>query len=445
MPAGFLENRLPLCRSVLELTEAFATASLDLESDCTPEQIRQSEEIFGFALSIITRYSDPGSTALDDAQLHGLKQLALEHLVHGSALVADAMLNAFDAGFRRNLYLAFSGQRGAVQLQPGSPFPMCDAHPKELFHASHACSPRSSNLGDPHSRRDVLGVYRGQHGWRVVFDYGCPTLLDNLVDVGKVAVALPNSSDAELELGMIDRIGLRFFDVKPKDVVRQGQRIDALIDQAEKAGATALLLPELSTTPELARAGGARLRRTENLSLLAAGSYHFRESLAQIRRNRLELHSQHRAGALCHDKFNAFELRKWRDTKYQHPLVEDIAVRRTITVHWAHRWSLVTLICKDFLNPDAKQLLLHLRPRFVFVVALSDDIASFVAPAQDLAESCQTTVIIANFGLHPANEAAIASLPVRDGHLPMTRSVTLEEIRGGLALLDLKSLNLQWK
>jgi hypothetical protein len=437
--------RLARCRDALELAHLFGEASLHGPNEYEVHELEAQELISHWAVSIIEDRDSQRDAALTDRELEQLRKVALQGLRHGVASTAQAMLNALDAGFGRHIYQAFCRAGTQVALAEGSPFPMCDAPPSELFGSRHEFSPRPSNLGDPHARRNVLGVYREQPGFRVVFDYGCASLLDAIMERGKIAVAVPNLLPSDLTVATLDLERRRFFDVKPTDELAQRRLIEHLLDRADAAQAGAVLLPELSTTPALALACGQQLRRCRDLQLVAAGSYHFHEGARALRRNRLELHTVHAERVACHDKFNAFEMRQWNGQRYPEPLTEDIAVDKTITVHWATRWSLVTLICKDFLHEGTKQLLLHLRPRFVFVVALSDDIASFIAAASNIAESCQATVIIANFGLAPENDAAIAALPIRLANTPLTVRLPLSQLRGGLAVLDLKSLKLKWK
>lgn len=120
------------------------------------------------------------------------------------------------------------------------------------------------------------------------------------------------------------------------------------------------------------------------------------------------------------------------------PLIEDIDPGRVITVNWSAGWSMVTLICKDFLDFGLIALLAQLRPSFVFVVAFSDSTALFEANATTIATNCQATVVVCNFvpgsTTHPS---ATVALPLSNSGRPAVVTAAASGVLGKLALLDL--------
>lgn len=377
----------------------------------------------------------PASARLSEDQWQGLRGRVSEALAAGlsPAQVARELLSAIDTTVRQNLWHLFQAPRARLVLGPGDVFPIAahDLRPffnrKQPEQVSLVPRPGSQNMGL--KQLTYLGVLPTlDEAYEVELHFDTGAALAEFCETPRVGVLLPNA-DLFREFA-VDREPQReaFFGVRPLDEAAQRARVLELLAKAESAGVTLALLPELSVTPGLAEELRQWFLKPERtLPALVAGSFHATESQPDLP-DALKVNRSHALAVglprpLRHDKFNPFVLKEWDGKALRPHLKEDLTERpRRITVHWTEDgWSFTTLICKDFLDQGALNILDALRVNFVFIVALSAETQSFCNDASRLLASGQTMTFVANFGVSPASgsKAAVAVLPL-SGLAPAT-------------------------
>jgi len=439
-----LAARIQKSLTTLQLLEFLGQASLDWAMPTSEAAVLARNALISRAKAVLRRHGEPSVSGLSDEQLAALAALAERNAAHRDAVVAEAMLTAFDETLGDKLWLAFQGEQRVIDLAPGSPFPLPFHNLKERFpQGSIAARPDSQqNL---YGRRRYVDVFPKAHRYHARMDFSRPALLSTFLLRPTLAIALPNSSCAEL---VYSEAHGTFFDVRPRDYVKQVERFEQLLELADREGAAAALLPELSVTEALAADLGQWLERRsspEGLRLLVAGSYHWADRMGNGA-NRAELRSSHSRTA-HHDKISPYELKAWEGRQLPRPLRERIAGIPLLTVHWCDGgWSVVTLICKDLLDAEVISLLVRLRPSFVLVVSFSDNTANFESNATYVASQCQSTVVVCNFpgGQNQAFGAFVAAPVTVNGAL-LTERVPGVQLLGRLAIFNLRSSTLLTK
>jgi hypothetical protein len=420
-----LSGQVRACQSLHEVLTVIARASLDARAPATnADHVRHGQLI------------DAGRTALKGlVSMISAEQLdALARLVEkDEAFAAAALLKAFDDELGRFLALEFQSGGRELVLRKGDPFPIARHHLGDLYGPGGKFTSRPINMQLPWRRMEHLGVWDGFAQWKIVFDFHDDSFLNRLLLNPCIGVLRVNSTEVEFECNRDEKRRV-FFGVRPIDQAAQKQAIEAAFGAADRAGAAAILLPELSVTPELAALVGNRVRDARSIRFAVAGSYHAPASPKPDSvegANLLEIHTDAARKPTCHRKFNPYELGKWREQRYDPPLTEDIVGTPQITVHWSLGYSFVAMICKDFLAPETLQILQILQPNFVFVVSMSDVSAPFEANARDLVQQCQSFVVVANFGEQVA--LAAAPLAVGSGGGPAVVSLLKGELGEGSA------------
>lgn len=284
--------------------------------------------------------------------------------------------------------------------------------------------------------------------FQVVFDYSLHDILAGLITADTVvATCHPNRSLREFDL--TPGAEHRTFPVCPLDPRRQRAEVDRLIARATAAGASIVVLPELSVTESLALELQAWVRRPDGPRLLIAGSYHHQDDhpgdgpLPGRRRNTAIGWVRGHDRALTHDKHSAAD----------RPVLEDIQpqgwpeMRVYVT---ADGWHLVLAICRDLLNPQAMHALTEAGANLVLVPAMSETLMPFGGPTAQLVGACQALVAVANNpsewgeGDDPSGRRPARALFGHPGFGQQTRYVPSQDSGPGVALLTMHSAEVSW-
>jgi predicted amidohydrolase len=340
---------------------------------------------------------------------------ALADLV-GDPVSAHAVATALD----EHAHAAFFGRYDGVatRLRAGDPFPVPWPRAAPGLFGTHLTA---------HPERQDDRVDHTEHLRLLDDDRGFYVVLDGRVRLPEPAagrlvaalvpdVALPVDAAFTWRTDVAER---RFGDVLPRDPEAQWRRIAEGLDRADRAGAWAVVLPELSITEELADRVRTWLTGARHVALVAAGSYHASTD-GRLRRNLAPViarDGKHRS----HAKVYPFE---------RGGQIEDIRPGRRVTVWATRRWSFTVVVCRDLLSTRLVPLLEDLRVRFVLAPAFSPRTAEMEAIARYLAVRVQGAVLAANTP-HAENDAvAWMAQPVVGG-----LDVASRRIEGGLHLV----------
>ena len=368
---------------------------------------------------------DPGRTAAPVVVAYALAQLLDDRYGH-----------SFAGSFRA---------RGPYQPGVGDPVPVDNPDLRAVI-AMRPTSPpwRLANRLDQTRRVRLAGGWVTQ--FRVIFDYSLFDRLTGLIDADTVvATCHPNRGLADFTLP-VDATQ-RSFPVGPVHPDWQLRQLDRLIRQAVDAGASVVVLPELSVTEDLANQLGGWVRRPGGPRLLVAGSYHHadpdRGGVTGRRRNTAVAWVAGCEQPLTHDKHSPAD----------RPVSEDIQpagwpeLRVYVT---ADGWHLAIAICRDLLNPAAVHALSEAGANLVLVPAMSETLVPFGGPAAQLVGSGQAIVAVANNpGEWPGGGDRSAGRPARavfghPGFGQQIRPVTSPDSDPGLATLRVGSGQIAW-
>ncbi|WP_205730013.1 NUDIX domain-containing protein [Blastococcus sp. TF02-8] len=361
-------------------------------------------------------------------------------------VVARALAEMIDERYGHTFSASFA-RRSPYQPRVGDPLPL-DSPDLRVVTALPPTPPpwRLANRLDGTRRLRLAGEWATQ--FRVIFDYSAMHLLNDLVTTDTVvATCHPNVRMDEIRLPQ-DQRG-RSFPVGPADLDAQRSRIDSVISAAVAAGASIVVLPELCVTEALAWELSGWVRRADGPRVLVAGSYHHEDpppgASAQPARRRNTAVAWVRGldRPLLHDKHSPAD----------QPVDEDLQpdgwpeLRIHVT---ADGWHLALAICRDLLNPHALQALTEAGANLVLVPAMSETLVPFGGPVGQLVGDDQALVVVANnpaqwpWPGHPVVHRPARALFGHPGYGQLTRSVSADDSKSGVVVLQVHSGDLRW-
>ncbi len=357
--------------------------------------------------------------------------------VPGEQAVVVAMriaADALDRSHGRRFAGVFRG-RGSTSIAAGDPFPVCRPPLKEIFRDQLGTNPM--RLGPQlHELTWLRLMPRLDRGHQVVLDFTAEDALCDLEPNSRIGVLIPGNVLPDLRF---ERTGVnepRFFHVRPKRSQAQQETILGLLDQAEKAGARIVVLPELSVDADIVAAVQAWFEHPSRLmSLLVCGSMH---AVRDDQHRNVSTIFLRGGRSLEHFKFNPFYIPLPTDDGTLAVHREDIVTHPSvIRIVVCGAWSFTTLICKDFLEADVDRSLEALAVRMVLVPACSPKTDIFEPIAGILAARNQAVVVIANLANTGADDPAsvIIARPTREN--PVQRILRSEITPPCLLFVDL--------
>jgi 8-oxo-dGTP pyrophosphatase MutT (NUDIX family) len=388
-----------------------------------------------------------GTAAVIDEPVRRAMAAALES-VHGIApvVLAHALAQFVDQYFGHSFADSFR-RRSPYQPGVGDPVPLGNPNLRTIMDMRPTSPPwRLANRLDETRRVRLAGEWAV--GFRIVYDYSVLDALAGVINGDTIiATCHPNRSLEEFALPT-DR-GQPAFPVYPADPDGQRREVNRMIAAATNAGASIVLLPELSVTEQLAFELQGWTCRPGGPQLLVAGSYHHADEHAMTggaprRRNTAIGWVRGHHDPLTHDKHSPAD----------QPVAEDIQpdgwpeLRVYVT---ADGWHLVIAICRDLLNPQAVHALTEAGANLVLVPAMSPTLVPFGGPAAQLVGSDQALVAIANNPSQWIDESdGSAERPARalfghPGFGQQTRLVHSQDLEPGIALLAVRSGQIRWQ
>jgi hypothetical protein len=347
------------------------------------------------------------------------------------AMAVRAVAEAFDDA-RSAFFAGRFRHRGEIELHPHDPVPVIPVTLDEVIRLNTDPDKLESPLVD--GTRHLRLAPHQLEPYSVRLSWSDEDVLAPLRTAPRVAVLIPNDKVDDFDWDSYERDGQPlFYRVRPRDSERQAEVIDRLLDRAHAGGSSVVVLPELSTDQQGALRIDGRLRNgLPGLRVVVGGSYHpapveateqRNESVTFLSGSSAVRHRKFGRFTMCHDGSERTEdIQRW-------PAV--------IRISMSGSWSLVTLICKDFLEPQVAHLLAELRVRLVLVPAFSEKMQAFEAHGWEMVVNSQAVVVVANA---PALSDSCAAVLFRPKRRKPLRMVKLVKARAPLLILwDLKT------
>ncbi|MCB9559968.1 MAG: hypothetical protein H6709_05790 [Kofleriaceae bacterium] len=306
--------------------------------------------------------------------------------VAAARAIAEALDDA--VGHR---YAALFRKRRRWQIDPGEPFPVVQPDLRRLFAGALITLPDRRETPIDRTRRLALAPAVND-GVGLALDLAGEVMAAPPAPGAELAAALPIASPSR-QLRWHQRLDPRpaFGDVQPVAPGELATEVERLAADAAARGVAVLVFPELSVDDHaLGRLRGALAAAASRPLLVVAGSRH--AEVDGVRRNVATLLAPY--AEATHAKFNPF---------FAGELVEDVAIAPAeVRAHatcdaWGRLgFSVVVLVCKDFLAPGAQHALEALRASLVVVPAWSEKTAVFESDARGLSGKTQSIVVVVN-------------------------------------------------
>jgi hypothetical protein len=336
------------------------------------------------------------------------RERILNALLKESEVPLVVRARAIAVGLDRALGQRFYGPfrtAGVQRLKPDSPVLTSRPPLKDIL---GSLNPRPERLDPRVDRLPNLRLAPSDlHHFEIDLDFSLQDSLGPILDPeNQVFVTChPNRSLEEFVARNDNTPADSFFWLQPKDAERQDRIVRALLEKAVVEGASVVLFPELCLEAEAARRWLAELKSPPSpIRLFVAGSHH--EVVTGKRRNQ----------ALALLRGRKEPLRHWKSFRYVDKELgrEDIHEDAPgFTVYFSGGWSLVILICKDFLVETVRQMLEALAVNLVLVPSMTGSATPFEEFVPLPTQTHQALVVMANSPAEESGVHAIFSYPAK--------------------------------
>ncbi|MEP9415114.1 hypothetical protein ABLE92_12310 [Gordonia sp. VNQ95] len=319
-------------------------------------------------------------------------------------------IDQFVHGMGYRTYRALLVGRGPRDLKDESPYPTTPVDLTTLYPGLRGFTSLPRDAGS------VLAVDRvgGLALWnaaefgslRVIYDPDAGAALDHaLGDSVSALLMTPNQRLAqEFTIDEVSTSG--FFGVRVVDKARQNQIFAWALDHCRTNGVELLMLPELSATESFGDIVDAAVNSHESKSSAAfypsvvlAGSEHTEADGRRV--NRMSIMYPRDRHHVVHDKIGRYvngpsEVRTADGWTTNLAGEENIDRSTVLHVHAGIRWSMIPLICADFLDETVVDAVAALHPTLVLVSAMTEKTGGFENSAGTVISAGQATVMVAN-------------------------------------------------
>lgn len=302
-------------------------------------------------------------------------------------------------------------------LREDDPYPTTSVDLAPMFGGKHGLSsPQSRNAGTAFDRVDGLALWPACP-LHVIYDTVAGVSLDQALgqrqDIDILAVS-PNGSTSDFDFSGAFN-GKKFFGIKMKDANRQDGDVQNALGVAVRKGAAIVVTPELSSTTDTVRlinhstAGGLP-------PIVIAGGSHVRVNGKRL--NRLStIYSGPTPVVVNHDKIGKYVFslggQNW---------TEDIHRSTVLRIHAGTNWSMIPLICADFLEASVVDAVANLCPRLVLVASMSSKTGDFEKSMGAVIKKSQALVVVVNGPHEWGDPTAPVKVPIVVVGMPLDKS-----------------------
>jgi hypothetical protein len=366
------------------------------------------------------------SRGLSDAT----REFAKDTLRHGAKLAVTARalalgINEAVLSRDKTTYRQLCRKWAVRELKDGDPYPTPSVDLSPMYGSGGFSSQPYSNAATEYDSVSGLALWRsdGERRLRVIYDTVAGAYLDSaLGEAVDILAVSPNGSMQEFDFSSKYMTADGFFGIRLCKPRRQDAIVENALKKAGELEADIVVTPEMSSTTgtvkkvitALAGVGNSRPR-----IVVAGGTHMF---VGKKRRNRLStIYTDLDPYVVNHDKIG----------EYKYPLGGgkewDEAIDRSneVRIHAGVNWSMIPLICADFLEKAVLHAVAKLCPRLVVVPSMSPKTSDFEFSMAQVIQSCQALVAVVN-GPHDWKPdqvpVLVVGMPLAD---PVKRTIRL--------------------
>jgi hypothetical protein len=327
------------------------------------------------------------------------KKFAKETLLQASdfAVAARALALGVDMAMKshyphayRTVYRQLCAKVSIRELEEDDPYPTTSFDLAPMYGPGGGFSRRrGTNAATAVDCVDGLALWPSGQPVRVIYDTEAGARLDLALEQAVTILAVsPNQKASEFDFNVNASV-TRFFPVAVKDTQHQDEIVqNALLIAAEK-GAHIVVTPELSSTTDTVELIKQNTGDGWPPIVIAGG----RHTCVEGRHlNRLTtIYTGPNPLVREHDKIGQFKF-----TFGKYALAEDINLSSKLTIHAGTKWSMIPLICADFLEDKVVRAVGDLSPRLVVVPSMSRDTGDFEQSMGEVIRKSQALIVVVN-------------------------------------------------
>lgn len=303
-------------------------------------------------------------------------------------------------------YNVMCHSRGTRVLKDLDPYPTPEAVLTPMYPGGgFSARPRDAGSVLSVDRVPGLALWNSSaHGFlNVIYDPESGVALDNALGSSVDILTVTPNQNFPIEFSTGETLPTGFFGVSVKDKGRQNEILEESLEYCNEQSIEILVLPELAATNDsdqiIKQALSTSNAGERRPSVVIAGSRHLEEGDRRV--NRLSVIYGPKLHVVHHDKVGRY-VNGPPETKTSSGLETNLAgdegIDRssTLRIHSGIDWSMIPLICADFLDRVVVNAVAELHPRLVIVSAMSEKTSGFELSAGTVSAACQATIVVAN-------------------------------------------------
>lgn len=325
------------------------------------------------------------------------KDLAKDTLQQASdfAVAARALALGVDMAMKsrypyahRTVYRQLCAKVDVRELQEDDPYPTTSFDLGPMYGPGGGFSRRRGrNAATAVDCVDGLALWPSDQPLRVIYDTEAGARLDLALDqaVNILAVS-PNQKVTEFDFKVS---GNKFFPVAVLDTQHQDEIVQKALQVAAEKGANIVVTPELSCTTNTVELIKQNTGDGWPPIVIAGGRH---TSVEGQHFNRLTtIYTGPNPLVRNHDKIGeyVFTWDKWE-------WAEDINLSSELRIHAGTKWSMIPLICADFLENEVVRAVADLSPRLVVVPSMSSETGDFEQSMGEVIRKSQALILVVN-------------------------------------------------
>jgi hypothetical protein len=300
-----------------------------------------------------------------------------------------AMKSRYQRAYR-TVYRQLCAQPVVRELKEDDPYPTTSVDLVPMYGPHGLSSPAGRNAGTAVDCVDGLALWPApsEQPLRVIYDTEAGVCLDlALAQTVDIVAVLPNRDALELDFPIPDG---KLFGVQAHDTALQDTIVEAALQRPAAKGADIVATPELSCTTRTVEMIKQCTVDGRPPIVIAGGSH---VSIDGKRWNRLStIYTGKKPLVRDHDKIGRYAF----PVEGGMEIEEGIDRSTELRIHAGTYWSMIPLICADFLEEHVVDAVAALCPRLVVIASMSTKIGGFELSMGTVIKQSQALVVVVN-------------------------------------------------